>query len=215
MIAYPYKRYHILGDKIFDKNRQTLLEFFVQQPRYIEELLWNKAWFFIDEIDFDFLNDTGNNFKFSESTKAFNKIKLEIFDCFVNKLRHNQYPKTEDWQYFNHFNINYKYLFQDYIGSEYNTSLHWIIDDNEEKKSLDEMFETNPIEVERLLIFNKKLFLDDDNLNKLYNCNSAFTFSMRALLWNDVKKSNHIETRKYEQEQSRLDWELKKSLGEA
>ena len=92
--------------------------------------------------------------------------------------------------------------------------MSWIIDDGKLYEDLNITFIKDPEMVEKLFVFNKKLFLDDDNMCKLLASNRDFTFGRRTFLWNELKYHNSLETREYEQEQSRLDWELRKDLGE-
>ncbi len=144
MIGQPFKHFHVLGDKFFTGNRNTLLELFVNDPRFVEGVLWDKSWFFILDSEVDFLESILTDFKFRKATKVFNKIKLEIFSCFIENNRNYTLPIDEDWDYLVYFNKNYNSLFEDYIYSEYNTSLNWIIEDGEIHEDLDKTFEKNP-----------------------------------------------------------------------
>src|SRR5690606_34352728 len=103
MIAQPFRRYDILGDSMFTGNKESLEQYVLNDPKSVEYMLWNKPWFYIDPSDFDVLQTTNCDFTFQRSTIALNKVKNEVFDCFVIGPEKHIYPNENDWSYFKFF----------------------------------------------------------------------------------------------------------------
>ena len=97
MIAQPFRRYDIFGDLIFTGSKDSLEQYVLNDPQSVEYMLRNKPWFYVDPNDFNILQTTNRDFRFQGSTIALNKVKNEVFDCFVIGLKKHISPDENDW----------------------------------------------------------------------------------------------------------------------
>src|SRR5690606_29838254 len=157
---------------------------------------------------------TNRDFRFQGSTIALNKVKNEVFDCFVIGLKKHISPDENDWSYFKFFYNKFQ-NFQHLKPSpqDFDIPLSWIAKEADAiNDRICNVFQVDPETINNMLIFNEGLCFDQINLTKIATYNTKYSFSQRAILWNELKIELFNDWRKHEVEESRLNWELKKYL---
>ena len=214
MIAIPLNSSSLL-DKLF-LEEISVKDVFLKYPNEINGFFTNEPWFFFEESVLTKLQKENENVQINDSAKRWNSIKLDIYYTFSEPevgQRVALTPIKADWEYFIHFNKNQSKkskLWTRSYPTSCNSDTYWI--DEHSKKLFGELtiidaFKRDPLAVERLIIFDKDLFFDEENIAEMLATNNQYKFSNKAILWNEEKYSFWLERRKEEIENSRLDWE--------
>src|SRR5690606_14087510 len=174
MIAQPFRRYDIFGDLIFTGSKDSLEQYVLNDPQSVEYMLRNKPWFYVDPNDFNILQTTNRDFRFQGSTIALNKVKNEVFDCFVIGLKKYISPNENDWSYFKFFYNKFKsFQYLKPSPQDFNIPLSWITKEADAiNDRICDIFQVDPETINNMLIFNEELCFDEINLTKIVTYNT-------------------------------------------